>query len=412
MKIAQAAKNLAASGWARHLARQKPELSYDSLMMRLAMLTAAVLGTMLLPQAGNSEKPLPLDQIKLPPGFSIELFASGVRNARQMALGDKGTLFVGSRTAGRVYAVVDSNGDRKADRVHTIATELNNPSGIAFRNGALYVAEVSRVIRFDGIESKLETPPEPAIVNDKLPTERSHGWKYLGFGPDGMLYVPVGAPCNICDRKDDERFATITRMKPDGTGQEVFARGIRNTVGFDWHPQTKELWLAENGRDNLGDDVPPDELLRAYKPGLHFGFPYCHGGETLDPEFGKGRECSEFEPPAHKLGAHVAAIGMKFYTGRMFPQEYRNQIFVAEHGSWNRSTPQGYRVMLIKLDGNKVVSYTPFAEGWLRGIRSSRGSMTLGDAWGRPADIMVMPDGSLLISDDEAGAIYRVTYKG
>jgi glucose/arabinose dehydrogenase len=307
--------------------------------------------------------------------------------------------------------VVDSNGDHKADRVHTIATDMNSPSGIAFRDGALYVAEISRVIRYDGIESKLASPPEPAIVNDKLPTERQHGWKYLGFGPDGMLYVPVGAPCNVCDRTDDERFATITRMKPDGTGQEVFARGIRNTVGFDWHPQTKELWLAENGRDNMGDDVPPDELLRAHKPGLHFGFPYCHGGDTLDPEFGKGRQCAEFEPPAQKLGAHVAAIGMKFYTGRMFPQEYRNQIFVAEHGSWNRSTPQGYRIMAIKLDGNKVVSYTPFAEGWLRGVRSSRGAMTLGDAWGRPADVLVMPDGSLLIADDEADAIYRVTYK-
>ena len=380
-------------------------------MTRLAIVAAIGLAGSFLPQGQTADKPLPLDQVKLPPGFSIEVYATGVDNARQMALGDKGTLFVGSRTARRVYAVVDSNGDHKADRVHTIATDMNSPSGIAFRDGALYVAEISRVIRYDGIESKLASPPEPAIVNDKLPTERQHGWKYLGFGPDGMLYVPVGAPCNVCDRTDDERFATITRMKPDGTGQEVFARGIRNTVGFDWHPQTKELWLAENGRDNMGDDVPPDELLRAHKPGLHFGFPYCHGGDTLDPEFGKGRQCAEFEPPAQKLGAHVAAIGMKFYTGRMFPQEYRNQIFVAEHGSWNRSTPQGYRIMAIKLDGNKVVSYTPFAEGWLRGVRSSRGAMTLGDAWGRPADVLVMPDGSLLIADDEADAIYRVTYK-
>ena len=380
-------------------------------MTRLAIVAAIGLAGSFLPRGQTADKPLPLDQVKLPPGFSIEVYATGVDNARQMALGDKGTLFVGSRTARRVYAVVDSNGDHKADRVHTIATDMNSPSGIAFRDGSLYVAEISRVIRYDGIESKLASPPEPAIVNDKLPTERQHGWKYLGFGPDGMLYVPVGAPCNVCDRTDDERFATITRMKPDGTGQEVFARGIRNTVGFDWHPQTKELWLAENGRDNMGDDVPPDELLRAHKPGLHFGFPYCHGGDTLDPEFGKGRQCAEFEPPAQKLGAHVAAIGMKFYTGRMFPQEYRNQIFVAEHGSWNRSTPQGYRIMAIKLDGNKVVSYTPFAEGWLRGVRSSRGAMTLGDAWGRPADVLVMPDGSLLIADDEADAIYRVTYK-
>jgi glucose/arabinose dehydrogenase len=356
---------------------------------------------------------LPLDQLKLPPGFAIELYATGVRNARQMALGDKGTLFVGSRGARTVYAVVDQDGDKKGDQVHIIARGLASPSGIAFRDGALYVAEISRVIRYDGIESKLESPPEPVVVNDKLPTATHHGWKYLAFGPDGMLYVPVGAPCNICDRTpEDERFATITRMKPDGTGQEIFARGIRNTVGFDWHPRTRELWLTENGRDNMGDDVPPDELLRAHKPGLHFGFPFCHGGDTADPEFGAKRPCSEFEPPAMKLGAHVAAIGMKFYTGRMFPEEYRNQVFIAEHGSWNRSKPQGYRIMLVKLDGSKAVSYTPFVEGWLRGARPSRGSMTLGDAWGRPSDVLVMPDGSLLIADDEAGVIYRVTYKG
>ncbi len=380
-------------------------------MIRVATLLAAAL---LLAQAQSSQpdKTLPVEQIKLPPGFAIEVYATGVPDARQMALGDKGTLFVGSRTARRVHALVDRDGDKRADQMYTIASGLQSPSGIAFRDGALYVAEISRVIRYDDIESKLESPPEPVVVNDKLPTERHHGWKYLGFGPDGMLYVPVGAPCNVCDRKDDERFATITRMKPDGTGQEIFARGIRNTVGFDWHPQTRELWMTENGRDNMGDDVPPDELLRAYKPGLHFGFPYCHGGDIPDPEFGKGRSCSEFEPPAMKLGAHVAAIGMTFYTGQMFPEEYRNQIFIAEHGSWNRSEPQGYRIMLVKLKGNKAVSYEPFAEGWLRGKGSSRGSMTLGDAWGRPTDVLVMPDGSMLIADDEADAIYRVTYKG
>jgi glucose/arabinose dehydrogenase len=367
----------------------------------------------LLAISPQTPQKLPLDQIKLPPGFAIDVYAEGVRNARQMALGDKGTLFVGSRTARRVYAVVDRDGDKKGDQVYTIATGLASPSGITFRDGALYVAEISRVIRFDGIESKLESPPQPVVLNDKLPKEGHHGWKYLAFGPDGMLYVPVGAPCNVCDRTgEDERFGTITRMKADGTGQEIFARGIRNTVGFDWHPQTHELWLTENGRDELGDDVPPDELLRAYKPGLHFGFPFCHGGDTPDPEFGAKRQCSEFEPPARKLGAHVAAIGMKFYTGRMFPAEYRNQIFIAEHGSWNRSKPQGFRIMLVKLQGNKAVSYTPFAEGWLRGVRSSTGSRTIADAWGRPADVLVMPDGSLLIADDEAGVIYRVTYKG
>jgi glucose/arabinose dehydrogenase len=377
--------------------------------------TATFLAAALLLAQAQSPQPagkLPIETITLPPGFAIDIYATGVTDARQMALGDKGTLFVGSRTARSVYAIVDRDGDKKGDQVYTIARGLQSPSGITFRDGALYVAEISRILRYDGIESKLDSPPEPVVVNDKLPTERHHGWKYLKFGPDGMLYVPIGAPCNVCERTDDERFATITRMKPDGTGQEIFARGIRNTVGFDWHPQTRELWLTENGRDDMGDDVPPDELLRAHKPGLHFGFPYCHAGDVPDPEFGRKRSCDEFEPPALKLGAHVAAIGMTFYTGQMFPQEYRNQIFIAEHGSWNRSQPQGYRVMVVKLEGNKPVSYEVFAEGWLRGVRASKGSMTLGDAWGRPTDVLVMPDGSLLIADDEGDAIYRVTYKG
>jgi glucose/arabinose dehydrogenase len=379
----------------------------------MSRLVVAVLAAAALAPSPQTTRKLPLDQIKLPPGFAIDIYAEGVRNARQMALGDKGTLFVGSRQGRSVYAVIDRDGDKKGDQVYTIARGLASPSGIAFRDGALYVAEISRITRYDGIESKLETPPEPVVINDKLPAERHHGWKYLGFGPDGMLYVPVGAPCNVCDRTgDDERFGTITRMKADGTGQEVFARGIRNTVGFDWHQQTRELWLTDNGRDQMGDNVPPDELLRAYKPGLHFGFPFCHAGDVSDPTFGARRPCGEFEPPAIKLGAHVAAIGMKFYTGRMFPAEYRNQIFIAEHGSWNRSEPQGFRIMVVKLNGNKAVSYTPFAEGWLRGIRSTSGSTTIADAWGRPSDVLVMPDGSLLIADDEAGVIYRVTYKG
>jgi glucose/arabinose dehydrogenase len=377
-------------------------------MARLLPLLVILLYALPNPQTAPS---LPLDEIKLPAGFAIEVYATGVDNARQMALGDKGTLFVGSRSAGKVYAIVDQDGDKKGDRVYTIASGLNMPSGVAFRDGALYVAAVSRVIRYDGIESKLESPPEPVVVNGSLPAEAHHGWKYLGFGPDGMLYVPIGAPCNVCERPDDEPFGTITRMKPDGSGLEIFARGIRNTVGFAWHPPTRELWLTENGRDMLGDDVPPDELLRAYKPGLHFGFPYCHGGDVPDPELGAKRPCSDFEKPALKLGAHVAAIGMTFYTGQMFPAEYRNQILVAEHGSWNRSVPQGYRIMLIKLEGHKAVSYTPFAEGWLRGAGATRGPRTTGNAWGRPSDVLVMPDGSLLIADDQADAIYRVTYK-
>jgi glucose/arabinose dehydrogenase len=338
------------------------------------------------------------------------VYATGVENARQMALGENGTVFVGSRTARKVHALVDRDGDHKAEQVLTIATGLNSPSGVAYRGGALYVAEINRVLRYDGIESRLDSPPEPVVVNDKLPADRHHGWKFIAFGPDGMLYVPVGAPCNLCER-ENPLYASITRMKPDGSGLEVFASGIRNTVGFDWHPQTRELWFTDNGRDSLGDDVPADELNRAPKAGLHFGFPYCHAGDVPDPELGAKRPCSEFEPPVRKLGPHVAAIGMRFYTGQMFPPEYRNQVIIAEHGSWNRSTPLGYRVMVVKLDGNRAVSYEPLVEGWLRGIRRSKGEMAIGDAFGRPADVLVMPDGALLVSDDEGGVVYRVSYK-
>ena len=370
--------------------------------------------------AASTTKPaasadLPLDLIKLPPGFKIEVYASGVTNAREMTLGPKGTVFVGSRNkpAGdTVYALVDKNGDHKADQVLTIAKGLNEPNGVAFHDGALYVGEISRIIRFDNIESRLESPGEPVVVNDTLPKDTHHGQKFIAFGPDGMLYVPVGAPCNICDKeKDDPRYASILRMKPDGSGVEVFASGVRNTVGFDWHPRTRELWFTDNGRDNLGDDVPRDELNTAPRKGLHFGYPFCHQGDVSDPEFGKARPCSEFQAPARPLDAHVAAIGMRFYTGRMFPEEYRNQIIIAEHGSWNRTTPQGYRLSLVKLDGNKVVSYTRFAEGWLRGLKPApAGGAMVGDVWGRPADVLVMPDGALLVSDDKAGVVYRISY--
>jgi glucose/arabinose dehydrogenase len=363
-----------------------------------------------LGQAPTPQQPSapPTARIKLPPGFAIDVYATGVTNARQMARGDKGTLFVGSMQAGLVHAVVDRDNDQKGDEVLVIAKGLRYPSGLAFRDGSLYVAEINRVIRFDNIESSLQSPPEPVVVNDTFPTDRHHGWKFIAFGPDGMLYVPVGAPCNVCE-PTNAIYASITRMKPDGSGRETFASGIRNTVGFDWHPVTKELWFTDNGRDALGDDTPPDELNRAPKAGLNFGFPYCHGGDLADPEFGK-KPCKEFEAPARKLDAHVAAIGMRFYTGDMFPAEYRNQIFIAEHGSWNRSKPLGYRVMLVRLDGDKVVGYTPFAEGWLNpeGAQSRSG---VGDNFGRPADVFVMPDGALLVSDDAGGVIYRISYK-
>ena len=381
-------------------------------MRTLSVLAAISLSLAQAAAPPPAPKPAPAPQpsvasLRVPPGFTIDVYATGVQNAREMALGDKGTLFVGSMRAGKVHAVVDRDGDQKADQVLTIASGLNMPSGIAFRDGALYVAEVSRVTRYDGIESRLDNPGAPVVVYDKLPGDRHHGWKFIAFGPDGMLYVPVGAPCNICER--DDPYASILRMKPDGTGLEVYARGVRNTVGFDWHPVTKELWFTDNGRDALGNDVPSDELNHAPKPGMHFGFPYCHQGDVADPEFGK-RPCSEFQPPAQKLGPHVAAIGMTFYTGTMFPAEYRNQIFIAEHGSWNRDTPLGYRVTVVKVDGGKALGYTPFAEGWLQ-EGGPRGRGGVGSNSGRPADVLVMPDGALLVSDDEGGVIYRIAYR-
>lgn len=343
---------------------------------------------------------LPLERIRLPAGFSIELVAR-VPGARSLALGAGGTVFVGTMNAGRVYAVTPGTGDAPA-RVRTLASGLSAPNGVAFRDGALYVAEVSRILRFDGIESRLDDPPRPAVVTDRYPGEGHHGWKFIAFGPDGWLYVPVGAPCNVCE-PDPDRYALISRIRPDGSGYEVVARGIRNSVGFDWHPQTGELWFNDHGRDHMGDDLPSCELNRASRPGQHFGFPYCHQGDTPDPEFGAKRACGEFVPPAWKQGGHVAPDGLRFYTGSQFPPEYRHRLFVAQHGSWNRSRKNGYRVMMATLEdgGRKVARFEAFAEGWLQGEQ----------AWGRPVDLLVTPDGSLLVSDDFAGAIYRIRYR-
>lgn len=342
-----------------------------------------------------------LDLIKLPPGFRIDVYATDVPNARSMTLGRKGTVFVGNRSGDKIFALVDSDNDYEADRKYVIASELWSPNGVAFKDGDLYVAEINRVLRFKDIENHLENPPKPIIVNDSLPKDTWHGWKYIKFGPDNKLYVPVGAPCNVCER-DDMRYSSIMRMDLDGKNLEIFAQGVRNTVGFDWHPATGELWFTDNGRDELGDNVPPDELNRAPQLGMHFGFPYCHGGDIPDPEFGKKYACANFNPPAQKLGPHVAALGMHFYEGAMFPEKFKNQIFIAEHGSWNRSAKIGYRIMLVALEGNKAVSYTVFAEGWKQKEK----------AWGRPVDILELPDGSLLVSDDHAGTIYRISYKG
>jgi glucose/arabinose dehydrogenase len=315
-----------------------------------------------------------------------------------MTLSPKGTLFVGSRREGRVYAIRDDDRDGKADWVRVIASGLNSPNGVAFRKGALYVAEINRILRFDEIESRLGRPPEPVVVNDRLPSDGHHGWKFIRFGPDGRLYVPVGAPCNICE--PEKPYASILKFSPSGKEWEVFVSGVRNSVGFDWHPETGELWFTDNGRDLLGDNRPPDELNHAPRKGLHFGYPYCHGKSLPDPEYGAGRDCRKFAPPAMELGPHVASLGMRFYTGAMFPREYRNQIFIAEHGSWNRSIPIGYRVTLVRLKGGRAASYETFAKGWLRE----------GRGWGRPVDIQQMPDGSILVSDDRLGAIYRITY--
>ncbi|MEO8582750.1 MAG: sorbosone dehydrogenase family protein [Flavitalea sp.] len=342
-----------------------------------------------------------LNDLRAPKGFQVSFFAHDVHNARSMALGDNGTVFVGNRQGKNVYALVDANHDGVAEKKYTIAEGLKMPNGVAFRNGSLYIAELNRISRIDNIEATLEHPGKPVVIFDSLPSEEHHGWKYLAFGPDDKLYVTVGAPCNICnDSEKDPRFASIIRMNPDGTGFEEFAHGIRNSVGFAWNPQSKEMWFTENGRDELGDNTPPDELNIASRAGEHFGYPYCHAGEILDPEYGKGKSCADYKAPAAKLTPHGAALGMKFYTGTMFPEKYRNQVFIAEHGSWNRTSPIGYRVMMAALEGNTVKSYTPFIEGFLKN----------NEAWGRPVDILILKDGSMLISDDHANAIYRVTY--
>ena len=343
-----------------------------------------------------------LKQIELPQGFRIRVYAEGVTGARSLSLGSGGTLFVGTQFGGRgaVYALRDEDGDHRAERVVTLARGLSTPNGVAFSDGHLYVAEISRILRYRDIEERLDDPPQPEVVSDAFPTDRAHGWKFIRFGPDGMLYVPVGAPCNICLSEDP--YASIGKLDPSTGGFEVVARGVRNSVGFDWHPQTGELWFTENGRDWMGDDEPPDELNRLSEPGQHFGYPYCHGTALADPKFGDLRPCGEFVPPVRELGPHVAALGMRFYTGDMFPQDYRDQIFIAEHGSWNRSNKIGYRVTLVRLDAGGAASYEPFAEGWLQGESN----------WGRPVDLLVMPDGSLLLSDDQAGLIYRISYSG
>jgi len=341
-----------------------------------------------------------LSNIKLPPGFAISIYADDVSNARSLTLSPSGILFVGSRKAGKVYAVIDNDRDFKADEVITIVKGLNMPNGVAFFDGDLYVAEVHRIIKFKNIEENLRSPEPPQVINDTYPKDKWHGWKFIRIGPDNKLYVPVGAPCNVCI-SDKPVYASITRLNLDGTDLEIFARGVRNSVGFDWHPKTRELWFTDNGRDYLGDNLPPDELNHAPQPGMHFGFPYRHGRNINDPQYGSQTQSIVFIPPVQELGPHVASLGMRFYTGNMFPVAYNNQIIIAEHGSWNRSEPIGYRLTLVRLVHSKVQSYEVFADGWLQKNR----------VLGRPVDLEIMPDGSLLVSDDYSDKIYRITYQ-
>ncbi|WP_442316531.1 PQQ-dependent sugar dehydrogenase [Alcanivorax hongdengensis] len=341
----------------------------------------------------------------MPEGFSVSVYAADVENARQMAQAPDGTVFVGSRKAGQVWALRDSDGDGKADQRWQIADSLTLPSGVAYRNGTLYVAAVSRILAWPAILDHLAAPPAPQVRYADFPTDTHHGWKYLDFLPNGELIVPVGAPCNICDPALP--YASIQALDLSTGSLRTLALGVRNSVGFALRPGNNELWFTDNGRDWLGDSHPADELNRLVKAGDHFGYPYIHGGDTPDPEFGKGKSPADYRKPALLIPAHHAPLGMTFYTGNQFPAAYRGDIFIAEHGSWNRSERAGYRVTRVRLspDG-EVTDYQPFVSGWLHE------SLLGGKYWGRPADVMVSADGSLLISDDSANAIYRVRWQG
>ncbi len=340
---------------------------------------------------------LPVAKMKVPPGFKVEVWASGVFDARGMRLGDKGTVFVSSLFgAGKIYAITDKGGKRE---VKTIAEKLFLPNGIEFNKGSLYVATPKDITRYDGIEDKLDNPPKPVMVYDKLPGDVPHGWKFIKIGPDGKLYVPVGAPCNICD--PDDKHAQIFRMNLDGSGMESVAKGVRNTVGFDWDPKTKDLWFTDNGRDWMSEDMPNDELNHLTQPGKqHFGYPYCHQGDFNDPQFGWGKDCKDYVKPALLTGPHAGTLGMRFYTGKMFPAKYQGAIFIARHGPWNRTTKYAADVVVAFIDGKGGVKMEPF----LTGLVENNSYL------GRPVDVMVMKDGSLLVSDDHNGAIYRVSY--
>ncbi len=341
-----------------------------------------------------------VDRLSVPKGFKISLFADDVKNARQMALSDSGIIYVGSFKEGKLYALQDSDNDGRADKKWVLASGLNKPTGIAYHKGDLYVAAVGQILRFANIDSRLDNPKK-AVFFDGFPKESHHGWKFLRFASNDDLIVPVGAPCNVCEAPTD-KHARIFALNMKTKKLTELAKGVRNSVGFDFHPVTNELWFSDNGRDMMGDDLPPDEINRITKNGEHFGYPYFHAGSIADPEFSKGKKASDYTQPMLKLGAHVAPLGIHFYRGKQFPKAYQKQLFVAEHGSWNRSKKDGYKVGLVTLKDSKVVDYQPFVTGFMKNEKT----------YGRPVAMLELADGSLLISDDYAGSIYRVVYQG
>lgn len=356
----------------------------------------------------TSTEPLPLPQdvdtdselsfLKVPEGFAVTHYAQEVPGARSLAVGDSGVVYVGSRPQGTVYALEDADSDGRADNRYVVASKLNNPNGVAYHDGSLYVAEISRIIVFRDIDSTYKNNPVYDVVYDQMPKDTHHGWRYIRIGPDNKLYIGIGAPCNVCAVEDP--FASISRVNLDGTGFEVVQRGIRNTVGFDWNPSDGSLWFTDNGRDQMGDDTPPDELNRSTDTPQYYGFPFCHGNGIQDPQFNGGKNCDIYTDPIAVLGPHVAALGIRFYRGEQFPPEYQKKVIIAEHGSWNRSTPIGYRLMTVDVNGESAGAYTEFVTGWLEDDTAK----------GRPVDILELSDGSVLVSDDLRGAVYRISY--
>ena len=359
----------------------------------------------LAPNAGKNTETaaadIPINTLKVPKGFKVELWASGMPGARAMVRGDKGKIYIGTRGLGRVYEVTDA-GDKRTSRI--LVDKLTQPSGVAIQGSTLYVMAIDKVLRYDDIENKPDVKPEDMTAKFNLPPEQHHNWKYLAFGPDKKLYVPFGAPCNICEPPTKE-YAQIRRYNPDGSAMEVIATGVRNTQGFDWHPKTGELWFTDHGRDWAGDDGPQDELNRMPKAGLNFGYPYCHAAGTPDPDIKKAGACKDVTMPVALMGPHAAVMGVKFYTGDMFPAAYKNTMFVARKGSWNRTKRFGYDVVNVvpSADG-KSAKVTPFLTGFLD-AKENKFS-------GRPAYLLQMPDGALLVSDEQLGAIYRISYSG